>query len=383
MKSVHFLIIGFLMGILFFSCKEQKLTGENDLLKKKFTLFSPEYAKNFEIRDYGEFQLILIHNPWSKEKSELQKIIVSSDKSILSVFSSDFVRIKTPVKRVAIQSVSNIGFFNSLRSTNLIYGIADPYLIYNPELAQAYKEGKIQNIGTSMNISLEKVLAGNYDVFVATAYSGNDKFELLQKSGQGYIFNLDWLEAHPLGRAEWVKCIGLLSGKFNEANNLFDSIRNEYQRIKAEAANRTEKPDILVGTSFKGVWYVPGGNSFKSILYKDAGANYYWKNDSNTGSLPFSFEKVFSRQKSANIWIDVACKTKRELEQMDERYKMFDAFTKSEIYTYYKYVNDKGANLYWEEGVCRPEKVLSDLSRIFNKSEKYIPDNLNYYILVP
>ena len=48
---------------------------------------------------------------------------------------------------------------------------------------------------------------------------------------------------------------------------------------------------------WKGVWYVPGGQSFMSNFIKDAGGNYLYNKELSRESLNLSIEKVMEQHK--------------------------------------------------------------------------------------
>jgi iron complex transport system substrate-binding protein len=48
--------------------------------------------------------------------------------------------------------------------------------------------------------------------------------DILQKSGLKVMFNGDWTEQSPLGKAEWIKFFGALYGLDSKANSVFSEI---------------------------------------------------------------------------------------------------------------------------------------------------------------
>ncbi|MGZ3904662.1 MAG: ABC transporter substrate-binding protein, partial [Bacteroidia bacterium] len=64
--------------------------------------------------------------------------------------------------------------------------------------------------------------------------------------------------------------------------------------------------------------------------------------------------------------------------KLDSRYGEFNAFKKGNLYNNNAIVTLKGANDYWESGLCSPDMILKDLVKIFHPELQ--PDHrLKYY----
>jgi iron complex transport system substrate-binding protein len=142
----------------------------------------------------------------------------------------------------------------------------------------------------------------------------------------GIFNNMDWMEATPLGRAEWIKVVGLFMDKEMLADSIFNKIKNNYLSIKQKTFDLESKPKVIIGSNYKGIWYMPGGRSFKAQLLYDAGAKYYWSKDSSAGSLALCFENVVQVQSDVDIWLEVPFKTYDEITAVDIRYGVFKAY---------------------------------------------------------
>lgn len=73
----------------------------------------------------------------------------------------------------------------------------------------------------------------------------------------------DYMETSPLGRAEWMKFYGLLTGKEQEADSLFKSIEKEYLSLKQIAKDVTNRPTVISELKYSSAWYVPGGKALQ------------------------------------------------------------------------------------------------------------------------
>ncbi len=164
------------------------------------------------------------------------------------------------------------------------------------------------------------------------------------------------------------------------ADSIFRVVKGQYEVLRDLVNTKeSEKPLVLFGNSFKGTWYMPGGNSYLSALAADAGFSYPFSSTDERGSLPLSFEVVAHEFKQAKYWINVSAKNLDYLQKEDQRYGLFRAFQDKQIYTFNKRVRHEIANDYWESGVVNPHLVLKDLVSI---SCPELLDNyeLYYYI---
>ena len=105
---------------------------------------------------------------------------------------------------------------------------------------------------------------------------------------------------------------------------------------------------------------MPGGKSYMAQLFADAGCDYYYKNDTNTGSLPLNFEMVLSQFAQADYWLNAPVATIEELFAMDERHQLFKAAKNRKVFGFFARTNEN-ANDFWESAIAYPDKVLKDV----------------------
>jgi iron complex transport system substrate-binding protein len=195
----------------------------------------------------------------------------------------------------------------------------------------------------------------------------NPTLDNLQKSGLKVMFNGDWNEETSLGKAEWIKFFGALYGKQNLANKIFSKIEKDYLKTIEIAKLAKTTPTILVGDMFEDRWYLPKGSSWGSQLLKQANGNYLWQETSGTGSLSLSFETVFEKAATADIWITSGqFETLKEMTDTNPHYAKFDAFTTKNVYTFSRKKGTTGGVLYYELAPNRPDLVLKDLVKILH-----------------
>ena len=113
--------------------------------------------------------------------------------------------------------------------------------------------------------------------------------------GVPVVINAEYLEKHPLGRAEWIKFMALFFNKENDADSVFQLIETEYLKTSKLAQQDSVKPSVISGVVYGDAWFMPGGQNFAARLLKDAGCNYLWADDTSQGFLELSFESVYEK----------------------------------------------------------------------------------------
>ena len=201
----------------------------------------------------------------------------------------------------------------------------------------------------------------------------------MKKNGIPVVYNGDWLEDSPLGRAEWIKFFGALFNKDEQADSIFRDIESKYLEAKKIALQSQSRPTIMSGVLYKDKWNLPAGESFTAQLYKDANTNYLWKSSKGQGSLVLSFESVFEKAENADYWIGSGYYTTlTELATANEHYQEFKTYKTGEIYSFSKRRSENGGVEYFEFGPMQPHLVLKDLVKVVHP--ELLPDYQPYFL---
>ena len=119
-------------------------------------------------------------------------------------------------------------------------------------------------------------------------------------------------------------------------------------------------PRVLVGMSYGGVWYAPGGNSYTAQLIQDAGGCYLWAGTEER-ELRLPLEQVIALADSADIWINPGMfSTAEEILGAEPRVARIKAFREKRVFQNDGRKGPGGGNDFYESAVAKPEKVLND-----------------------
>ena len=236
-------------------------------------------------------------------------------------------------------------------------------------------------MGTNENINTEITLELNPEVVVGFGINDTNKaYETVQKSGIPVVYNGDWTESTPLGKAEWIKFFAPFFAKEIQADSIFKAIETDYKSAKELALQVKERPTVLTGGLYKDVWYVAGGNSWMAQFLRDANAEYLWAESEESGSIGLSLEVVLTKGANADYWFNPSLHASyQELVQANTHYQQFDAFTQKKVFSNAIKKGDTGGLLFYELAPQRPDLVLKDLIAILHPG--ILPDYQPHFFM--
>jgi len=365
--SLKIVLVASLLAIV--SCKKEAQRAVLKSASAKIT-----HAKGFDIvEEKGNKKLIIksaYQNATEDATYPLSKKIPST-----ALASTKLNTIQIPVKNIVVTSTTHIPMVELLQSENTIVGFPHGQYVSSARTRKLLDAGKIAEIGKENSLNTEILLDLQPELVVGYSVTSPDKsLTKLEKAGINVIYNGDWLEETPLGKAEWIKFFGVLFDKEKQADSIFKAIETNYVNAKKSALLGLQKPTVLSGAIMsKDIWNLPAGESFVAQFLKDANLTYLWKDTKGKGSLSLSFESVFDKGANADIWIAPGYFTsKKQLLESNALYAKFKAFQDDNIYTPTTKKGKSGGVLYYELATTRPDLVLKDLIKITNPA--LLPD---------
>ncbi|MEO9804647.1 MAG: ABC transporter substrate-binding protein [Reichenbachiella sp.] len=338
------------------------------------------FAERFQIEYKEGVKLITIDKPWQGSKEPIKYLLYKD--SIPNVFVDDnsYVKIKVPVRTIVCNLTTQLALMEELGVSDRLIGFAQTQFIYSPAFIEKVDNGIVKEVGPDGSLDIESILNLNPDIVLAFS-SGNEnrQLEKLRELGVNVVMNAGYMETTVLGRYEWIKFLGHLTGTEDIATRIFDEKVIAYDSL-AQLVKGKEGPAVITGTLYGGTWFMPAGDNYGANILAAAGGNYLWKEDQSTGWLSMDFESVFEQGYDADYWIGVASYSSLgQLLESDARYAEFEAFKKGNVYAYMARVNENGANDYFESGNVNPDKLLADLIKILHP--ELLPDYELYYYM--
>ena len=382
-----------LLALAITSCQGGKTAAGDgdggDTVKMKYAQLLTIVKHDGEYAEHdGEYAEVTIANPW-KEGTLLHRYILvpkgeEGNKTVarLAMQRSAGVRcvtdtVRTPVENSAVFTSPHCQLLYELGCRQAIRGVCDLDYINIPDVkkraASAGNHGSssaIADCGSSMTPDIERIIALKPETILVSPFENSGGYGKLDKLHIPLIEVADYMEASPLGRAEWMKFYGMLFEKSNakdskagifqsKADSLFAKIEKEYLNLKAAAKKLPAGLSVLTERKTGSVWYVPGGQSTIGILLKDANARYIFSEDQHSGSLAMSPEQILAKAKNIDVW---AFKyfggkplSRSQLLQEYAGYKSLAAFGSSRIYQV-----DTSCEPYFEITSFHPEVLLRE-----------------------
>lgn len=372
-----------LFALLAASCasKGNQQEKENASSQQTITVDSkvqitPEYADGFQLTYADGYILMDIHDPQNEESTHFLYALVPRGTKPEGI-PADYMVIETPVRSAICMTSLQLSNFIKLGAEDKVVGITSTRHLFNRTINDQLKEGKTAKIGIEGNFDNEVIMSINPDLILISPFKRGG-YETMKDIGIPLIPHLGYKEMTPLGQAEWIKFVGLLLGMEQEANDKFSVIEHRYNELKELTAEGkvTRRPIVFSGEIHGGNWYAVGGKSFLAQLFKDAGADYFLKDDDRSGGVTLDFETVYNQADEADYWRIVnsypGTYDYKALKDQDPRYADFRAFKEKGVI----YCNMREKPFY-ESMPTEPEVVLGDLLHIFHPN--LLPDHTPVY----
>ena len=359
---------GLLLLLTVTACQSKHKQGSGNLEHKTLTDSSivkiiPEYAQGFKITYTNQACLLDIQDPQNKESQSFHYALVPRGVEAENI-PADYTVIETPIRSVICMTSLQLSNFIKLEELDAVVGITSTRHLFNKKINDRLKDGSIHKIGIEGNFDNEVIMSVNPDLILISPFKRGG-YDALKEVGIPLMPHLGYKEMTPLGQAEWIKFVGLLLGREDKANEQFATIKKRYNELKELTGRVTKRPVVFSGELRGGNWYAVGGRSFLAQLFKDAGADYFLKDDERSGGVTLDFETVYSQAAGADYWRIVNSYQGKfsynTLKEEDARYVDFKAYKEKGVI----YCNMREKPFY-ESMPTEPEVVLADLIQIFH-----------------
>lgn len=304
------------------------------------------YARNVAVYETETGHLIEVRNPWDTA-------------ALLGRFEMN-----APFESVVSFSATQWSVYMRLGEISRVKGILEARYVRDSVMLSLLESGAVQDMGVESAADVEKLIRLQPDLILYSPYreSSQDKLEI---TGATLFPYADYLENMPLGRAEWIRVIGVLAGRQEEADAWFDEIEARYMEMKSLCAEVGQRPVVFSDKAFNGQWYVAGGQSYVAQLFADAGVDYVWKDNASVASFPLDAEQILAKAQHAEYWritnSNSTPMTYASLAGENPIYPLFDAFRNRKVV-----VCDIQPTGYFEHSQMEPDILLADFIYFFH-----------------
>lgn len=323
------------------------------------------------------------HEPATEKGIYAQYIKVESlpdgGSSIISVSpydgSSDTLTISQPMTRLILMSSTFVAAVSELEKQDAIVGVSGLNYISNEKV----RNGQAFEVGYESSLEFEKILLAKPDAVIAYLTSAAQPSWVTKLKSLGVrVFPLyDFMEEHPLARAQYIEAFGAMLGCFPMATEKFSQICDRYNSLSAMVSDGAPS-QILINTPYRDQWFIPGQDSYVATLIHDAGGSILGAGQ-GAESKVISLEDAFVLSAKADVWLHPGwAADKVQLASMSPMFGDFPVL-KKKVYNNTLRANAGGGNDFYESGAVRPDLILEDLIRILRPG--ILPEGeLHYYI---
>ena len=333
----------------------------------------------FSIEQRAGYKILTVSNLWPGANATRTYVLYPRGSQPPTDIKADLF-IQVPVQRVVLYSTTYIPALEGIGELDAIVGVDNASYVYSPALRERIQAGKVIETSKNWMPDIERLIALKPDVIFNYGLGNEwDTFPKMQEAGLPVVLLGDWNEQDPIARAQWAVFIAAFFNKEEKALDRINALAKAYTTLKNLAAGPAVRPKVLVNGPFRGIWTVSGGQSFMARLIQDAGGDYLWADNRDTGGLNLSIEAVFERAMRADIWLNPVYGAHRiaDIRALDPRFAALPVLQKGQIWTNELRMSPGGGNDYFESAVMNPNLVLADLIAIFHP--ELLPDHKFIY----
>mgnify|MGYP004623485609 FL=1 len=261
-----------------------------------------EYAQKFTIDNYeGGYALITITDGG-------RFLVVPEGKEAPADLAKDITVLQQPIQNIYLVASAVMDMFVSLDALDTIrFSGTKTEGWYIDEAKAAMENGDILYAGKYSAPDYEQILAQNCDLAIENTMISHtpEVQEQLEKFGIPVLVDHSSYEPNPLGRTEWVKLYGLLTGHEEEAEAAFAKEADAFEAISGEAA--TGKTVAFFYITSNGEANVRKSADYLPKMIELAGGTYIFRDlgdeDDATSTMSMQMEEFYAGAKDADYII--------------------------------------------------------------------------------
>lgn len=230
------------------------------------------------------------------------------DKEVPQDLEDDITVLKAPVSDIYLVASATMDMFCSIGALDSIClsGLtAEKWEI--PEAKEAMESGQILYAGKYNAPDYELICSKNCELAVESTMIGHapEVKENLESFGIPVLVDHSSYEADPLGRTEWVKLYGVLTGKEEEAAKAFEEQKQYVEELSD--AEDTGKTVAFFYITTAGTVSVRKSNDYVPKMIDLAGGSYIFENlkgeDNAASSVNMQMEEFYAQAKDADYLV--------------------------------------------------------------------------------
>lgn len=304
MKKFALFILSAVLSFSLISCTKSETKTDNFTGLKKTGSMDLEYAEMFSV-DYYENDLALV-----TVGNDEQYLIVPENSDIPQGIPDSVTVVRQPADNIYLAASSAMDLFSGIGALDAVSLTSTMEKDWSlPEIREAVSSGDILYAGKYSAPDYELIIDEGCDLAIESTmiYHSPEIREQLEKMGIPVIVERSSYESHPLGRMEWIKLYGLLTGKEEEAVSFFDEKTKAVADIsKAENTGKTAAFFCITSNGAANI-HKPG-DYISEMIGLAGGQNVFTAEDLNVddnslSTMNIQFESFYAMAKDADFLI--------------------------------------------------------------------------------
>lgn len=281
------------------------------------------YADRFQLWKKGEERLVLVFGHGGERDTVGAYLLAGGAEDVPPPVQAN--RLEGPIGSIAAGSTTHVPFICALGCERTITACVHMGQVRIPAFLEHVRHSPVKEIATADGLDREALAVLKPEVLFGYPF-GRGEGRALEGLGITTIEVSEYLEEHPLGRAEWLRFFGAFFRQERKADSLFAGIRERYERLRVDTSG-TDRPTVLFGSVWNGQWWVPPGNSYMARLIADAGGRYVFADRKGDGNIAVDMETMITVGSRADHWGMIAQitdgATEEDFTHGDARLEMF------------------------------------------------------------
>lgn len=364
MKGIAIVFTVFLICV---SCIRHKEKSTNiESINFVETAVDIQYAKGFEVSYHpGYIKLITksiqSNHPFRDSLFVITKENIKIDPALKSIYVNDL--------KLACQSSTYLAYINQLRAIEQVNALCGIQYVNNDSIKQELLQQDVIELCQTDQVQAEALFKANPDLFLIYPFGSIQDLNY-DKRGIPTLLIGEYLEETQLARLEWIKLFGILLNRVEEANQYFDRVAADYQRLKSDKL--IENNSFIMNLPFQDQWFMPSSSSVGVQLIEDAGLTYFYQDDLGTENQIHTKEAVWDAGTQVDYWIIITRRddelTLAKLIEEEPVYQTFKSVKNNKVL----YCNTAKVD-YFAKGTIEPDVILKDLLFLTGQIENHTP----------
>ncbi|MGB0178527.1 MAG: hypothetical protein ACPF8U_00600 [Flavobacteriales bacterium] len=344
-----------LVGMILLGC--QPTTKEGDAVKTGW--IQPKHAKGFAwaVSDQGQTMLVV-------RQPRTGKVLAT----VSDVNSRDGVEVGEDVPHVVVDrdrgfvttSTTHVHLFEEGAGLDGWRGCTSLKYLRNERVLTWADSTAVRDVSGDGGLNAEVITVVNPGSILTGPHQD------LKERNWPWVPVTEYLEPHPLGRAEWMVAFAWLAGDSTAGAEAFRAVEARYDAATNASVGHGKR--VFTGSVADGVWHAPGKDSFVAQWIEDAGGTYALETVDDQSNVALSLESMLELVSKTDAWVLVTYDkdgvNERDVVAMDPRHaEVMKAV--DEVW-----VCNTAEVDYFGEVVAHPEWVLEDLAALVQSNSE-------------